>query len=164
MTLSPLTDAPVDIQIHILAALIAAGLGPVAIYRRRRDRAHRIIGRIWVTSMAILAATGLMIPAVVLPLIGPFGPIHLLSFWVIWTLWRGVSAIRRGDRTTHAYEMRSLYWQGLAIAGLLALLPGRRLNAMIFGEAETTAYWVIGVIGALAIGAWAFRRTQKPIL
>lgn len=164
MTFDAILNAPPAILVHLGAGLLALAIGPLAIYRRRRDRWHRWLGRLWVAAMAVLALSGLIVPAVVLPIIGSFGVIHLLSIWVLLNLIWGVRAILHRRVAQHQATMRSLYWQGLTFAGLLTLLPGRRLNALIFGPAETAAYWVIGGIGLLAALLWVRRRAQKPIL
>ena len=55
MTFEPFLTAAPHIQIHAATAFLAILLGPIAIYRRRRDRIHKITGYIWVTTMAIAA-------------------------------------------------------------------------------------------------------------
>lgn len=138
-------DAPLAIQIHIISALVALGLGPVVLWRRKGDRLHRILGYVWVTEMAVTALSSFFI--VEHPVIGPFSPIHLLSAWTLWVLWHGIAAARAGDIARHRGELRGLYLYGLGIAGSLTLLPGRRLNAALFGEAEHLGLWAIGLIG-----------------
>ncbi|WP_224814122.1 DUF2306 domain-containing protein [Hasllibacter sp. MH4015] len=147
---SPILTAPVILKVHLVAAVAGILLGPLAIYRTRRDVIHRIVGRTWVCAMAVLALTGLLIPASVLPIAGPFGPIHLFSLWTLLTLWRGVTAIRRGDVVAHSAEMRSLYLQGICIAGLLTILPGRTLNAVFFADAPWLGAGIALGIGMLA--------------
>lgn len=132
--LSALLAAPVPMQAHAAAALLALLLGPLALYRRRRDRLHRLAGRVWVTIMAAAAATGLFLPATILPLAGGFGPIHALSLVVFWSLGYAVLAIRRGDVAGHSATMRSLYWNGVGIAGLFTLLPERLMNRVLFPD------------------------------
>ena len=41
------------ITLHAVAALTAVLLGPVQILRRRRDRAHRVIGAVWVSAIVV---------------------------------------------------------------------------------------------------------------
>ncbi|KUF11989.1 DUF2306 domain-containing protein [Pseudoponticoccus marisrubri] len=160
MTLDPLLHAPVTIQIHALAALAALLLGPLALYRRRRDRLHRVAGYGWVTAMALTAASGLFIPAGILPIVAGFGPIHLLCLAVFVALWQGIRAIRAGAQARHAETMRSLYWQALGIAGLLTLLPGRLMNETLFGAAPWLG-WLVIVPGGLALAGFALRTRTR---
>ncbi|MBL4627687.1 MAG: DUF2306 domain-containing protein [Roseicyclus sp.] len=167
----PILSASLAVHIHLVAAVLALVLGPVAIYRKRRDWVHKGVGRTWVGVMVVVAVSGLFIPAQVLPLIGMFGPIHIFSVWVFLTLTTGVRAILRGDVARHRAAMQALYWQGLGIAGVLTLLPGRQLNAVLFGGSEEIGVWVIvGVVGvaALIFGLrrgrnLAARRGRNPI-
>ncbi|WP_430449304.1 DUF2306 domain-containing protein [Rhodophyticola sp.] len=150
MTLDPILNAPTEVQVHVLAVIAAVALGPFAIYRRRRDLVHRILGYLWVSAMAVVAGSGLFIESALWAMLGPFGPIHLLSLWVLYTLWRGVEAARRRDVATHRVTMRGLYWQSLGIAGLFTLLPGRRINRVVFPETPE-AGGVVVVLGVLTI-------------
>ncbi|GAB5447382.1 DUF2306 domain-containing protein [Gymnodinialimonas sp.] len=150
MTFEPLATAPAAIQLHLVAAACAILIGPVALYRPRRDLLHKVLGRLWVVAMAVLAVSGLFIEASVLPLVGPFGPIHLFSVWALISLVQGMAAILRRDVAKHQAVMRALYWQALGIAGLLTLMPGRRLNAVLFDGTEERGLWVIAAVGLVA--------------
>ena len=157
ISLAPLLTASPALLIHIAAAIPAILLGPVALYRSRRDRTHRVLGRIWVASMVLLSVSSLWIPAGVFPLLWGFGPIHALSVFVLVMLGRAILAIRRRDVAAHGAIMRSLYWQALLLAGLFTLVPGRDLNAVLFGEARMLGLWVIGLVGVAVLG-WTWRR------
>ncbi len=159
MTLDPILNAPWVIQIHIAFAMPAILLGPVAIYRRRRDAIHRAFGYAWVTAMTGVAITGLFIPAAILPILGPFGPIHGLSVVVLVNLVLGIRHIRHRRIAAHQAVMRSLYWQAMGIAGLFTLLPGRTMNATLFPGAPELGWWAIGA-GLLAIAAMTVRNRR----
>ncbi len=156
MTFDPILSAPLAVQIHLSVAIVGVLLGPVAIYRQRRDLLHKAVGRVWVLAMAVLAISGFFIPAQVLPIIGFFGPIHLLSVWTLISLVWGIRAILRRDVARHRATMRGLYWQALGIAGLFTFLPGRRMNAMIFGDAPWLGFWLVGAVGFGAL-VWLLR-------
>ncbi|MEL7262317.1 MAG: hypothetical protein AAGK69_13125, partial [Pseudomonadota bacterium] len=47
MHLEPLLNASLPIQIHVALALMALMLGPVVLWRNRRDRVHRVLGYVW---------------------------------------------------------------------------------------------------------------------
>ncbi|MBT8415740.1 MAG: DUF2306 domain-containing protein [Boseongicola sp.] len=157
MSFAPLFDAPAIVQVHILSAIVALGLGPLALLRRRRDLWHRRAGYGYVVAMLVLAISGLFIPANVLRLVGPFGPIHLLSLYLIWGVVHGVLHARRGEIEAHRETMRAIWFQAFLLAGAFTLLPGRRMNRALFGEAEMLGVWVIGAMFV----AWFIWRTNQ---
>lgn len=156
MTLAPLLDAPLAVQVHALAAVLAACAAPVALLRRSRDRWHRAAGRLFVIGMAVAALSSFLILEA--RLIGPFSPIHALSALALVSLWRGIRAIRCGDRVAHAAEMRGLALYALALPGLLALLPGRRMSAVLFPAAPMAGFIAAAVAFALL---WLWLRRPR---
>jgi uncharacterized membrane protein len=141
-------DLPFALQLHLVPAVLAIVLGPLALYRRRRDVWHKTAGYVWVASMAVVAGGSFWLEAAVLPIAFGFGPIHILSVVVLVGLWRGVSAARAGRVARHQAQMRALYWQALMVAGLFTLLPGRFLNAVFFPGTPEAGYLAILVLGA----------------
>lgn len=150
MILAQLGEMPLFLHLHLWSALVALGLGPVALYRRRRDIWHKTAGRIWVAAMALVAVSAFGLEAAVLPIAWGFGAIHILSVVVLHGLWRGVAAARAGDTMAHAGWMRGLYWQALIVAGALTFLPGRTLNTWAFPGNPDAGFLLIGLI-ALAV-------------
>jgi uncharacterized membrane protein len=161
MTLDPLLSAAQDIRLHVAFALVALIFGPVAIFRRRRDRVHRVLGYAGVAGMAGLAATGLLIDSD-FPLVGKYGPIHLLSLYALWSLAAGVLAARRRQFARHEAYMKSLWFTAIGITGLLTLLPGRVMNRMIFGEASEAGFMLMaqGAVGLALLWLWQRRPTR----
>ena len=157
MSFAPFLNTPVLIQLHAVFALLALILGPVAIYRRKHDGWHRIVGYVWVISMSAVAGTALFIPSSVLQVFGHFGPLHLLVLLAIWSLWTGMRAIFRGNIRAHKAAMSGLYWQGIAIAGLVNFLPDRMVNRMIFSSNPETGYFVIA-LGGIVLAMLALRQ------
>jgi uncharacterized membrane protein len=159
MNLAVLAEAPLAVQIHVAAAVPALILGPVAIWRRRRDVWHRLAGRAWVLAMVILAGSSFLIHEA--RHFGPFSVIHLLSVLTFLGLWQGVAAIRRGDVASHQRAMRGLYLQALVLAGVFTFLPGRRMNALLFDGGA-----MAGFAAAVAVGAVLFwliwREGRRP--
>lgn len=160
MHLDALTTAPLIVQLHLAAALPALLLGPFALFRRRRDRLHKRLGYAWVAAILGLAASGLFIPSDI-AVIGPFGPIHLLSLFAIWGVADGVRRIRRGDLRGHLSAMQSVWFGAMGVAGLLTLLPGRTLNRLILGDQGELG------VAAIALGlaglALLWRRRVREI-
>jgi uncharacterized membrane protein len=55
MTLDPLVDAPLAVQIHVFTVIPAAFLGALLLYRSKGMRLHRALGKIWLLLMAATA-------------------------------------------------------------------------------------------------------------
>ena len=153
MDFEPILGSGPLIVVHTLASLLAFFIGPVAILRRRRDWLHRQAGHLWVAAMVVSAVTALGIFQICL--IGPLSPIHLLPFLVAFMLWRAVRAILAGDMVTHGRTMTQLYIWSMGVAGLFTLLPGRRMNAALFGGDSWAGFAVAAVFfAALAAVLW----------
>ena len=160
MTLTPLLTAPLNIQIHASAALLAVALGPFVILRQRRDRLHKTAGYVWVSAMAVTALSSFTIWS--FGVIGPFSPIHLLSILAVGSLWHGMRAAFRGDVAVHRASMEGLYWRGLLVAGALNFLPGRTMNRSLLGDQPQLGYAVIAAcLGALALQWWMSRQPAQ---
>lgn len=160
MLIGPGLDAPLIIQFHLATALPALLLGPVVIWGRLARRWHKRLGYAWVGSMALLAGSGLFIPSQGLAVIGPLGPIHLLSLMTFWGIGRGVWFARRGRVQAHQQVMRSVWFWALGIAGLFTLAPGRLLNELLLAGSTIAALVVIGA-GIAAVLVLA-RVTPRP--
>ncbi len=153
----PLLSASPAIQIHAFAALAALFVGPLALFRRRRDRLHRAVGYIWVLAMAVTIASSFSVFEI--RLVGPFSPIHLLSVLSAYSLVSGLRAARRRDIATHMRTMRALYFWALGIAGLFTLLPGRIMARVLFGEYQGAGFLVVlALAGAGGVLLWRGRR------
>ena len=157
-TLAPLIESPLTVQVHAAAALVAMLLGPFVLFRARRDRLHRSLGRVWIGAMAITALSSFGIHD--MALIGPFGPIHLLSVLTLASLALGLRAAMQGRIAAHRATMRSLYFWALGVAGLFTLLPGRTMHQVVFG-ADTPAGFAL-LAGAVVVLALAVRWRPRP--
>ena len=117
-------------------------------------------GYFWVTNVAIAALSSFFITG--LGIIGPFSPIHGLSVFALWGLCSGLRQARAGRVTAHRAAMASIYWWAIGLAGLLTLLPGRRINHVLFGENQFLGHWVIGAtLGAAMLSYWFKRRRAR---
>jgi uncharacterized membrane protein len=156
MTLDPLLSAPLAIQIHATSAVAAILLGAIVLFRRKGTPSHKLTGRIWAGLMFVTATSALFINEI--RLVGPFSPIHIFVVMTYVGLWQGVREIRRGDVAAHQASMKSLYLGALLLAGAFTLLPGRRLNLVLFGPDAgwTPSLVAIGLV--LAITGWLWLR------
>lgn len=151
MDFAPFLNLPFNIQLHVCAALLAIAIGPFAILRPRRDRLHKGLGYVWVLAMLTVALSGFSIPSFGLAVLGHLGPIHLFAVLTLFSLWKGIAAIFRGNITAHRAWLTGLYWQGLLVAGLVNFLPGRAVNRTLFPDTPQTGYAVIALGGALLL-------------
>ena len=152
MSLEPILAAPIAIQIHAFAAISAMLLGALILFRRKGTPTHKLLGRMWVGLMLIVATSALFINEI--RLIGPFSPIHIFVVVTYLGLWEGIREIRRGNVEAHQATMKSVYLGALLLTGAFTLLPGRRMHAVLFG-AESG--WVPSLVAiALALALTAF--------
>jgi uncharacterized membrane protein len=156
-TLAPFFDAPLAVQIHVIAALECVVLTPFVLLRRRRDWLHRAMGRVWVTNMAITAISSFFIME--LRVVGPFSPIHALSLFTLWSLWEALRLIRLRNIEGHRKALGALTFWGLGVAGILAFLPGRRSSDALFAEAPLAGFVLVAVV--VVVAALAIRRTAQ---
>jgi len=160
MTPDPILSASLVVQLHLAAALPAVLLGPIVLFRRARDRLHKVLGYVWIAAIVALSLTGLLIPGD-FALIGRAGPIHLLSLLAIWGVGEGLVRIRRGDVAGHLAAMRSVWFGAVGLAGLFTLLPGRTLNRALFGEPSAAGLVAIAIGVSILALLWR-RRPRLP--
>ena len=131
MTLAPLINAPLAIQLHAYAALAAFLLGAVQLARVKGTTGHRALGYTWVGLMLIVAGTSFWIHD--LRVWGPWSPIHLLSILTLAMLPLGVYFARGHRVRGHKLTMAGLFAGALIIAGVFTLAPGRIMHQVLFG-------------------------------
>jgi uncharacterized membrane protein len=131
MSLAPLLDAAPAIPLHAFAAMAAFALGLVQFAAPKGTLPHRTVGWIWVALMALVAASSFWIHQ--MRMLGPFGPIHLLSIFVLVMLPLAVWKAHLHQVGAHQRIMISMFLGALVIAGLFTLVPGRIMHAVVFG-------------------------------
>lgn len=126
----PLTGTNHDVwlALHLVSVIPAVPLGAVVLLRRKGDRVHRLLGRLWGLMMmtAALSSFGLH------GLTGRISWIHILSVVVVVMIPRGIWQAVRHDIVAHRRTM-TLTYLGLVGAGLFTFLPGRLLGYWLFG-------------------------------
>jgi uncharacterized membrane protein len=131
MTLAPLLDAAPAIPLHAFAAMAAFALGLVQFAAPKGTLPHRTVGWIWVALMVVVALSSFWIHQI--RLVGPFGPIHLLSIFVLVMLPRAVWKAHSHQVGAHRRIMSLMFLGALVVAGLFTLIPGRIMHAVVFG-------------------------------
>lgn len=163
MSLQPLLEASPVIQIHAFAAIAAFVIGAYVLFNKKGDARHKLLGRIWVVLMVVVAITSFFIWTI--RLLGPFSPIHILSLVTFVSLFRAIGFARAGKIMAHQSAMQSLYMGALVIAGFFTFMPGRIMHEVLFGtDATTPLQWALFItvfVGSFALGALIVRRRTR---
>jgi len=122
---------PFDIGLHIAAAALAALIGCVILVMEKGTRRHKLIGRIWVALMTVVAIGSFRLFGIAEN--GWFSPIHALSIFTLASMAYAIFMIRRGNKRAHIGAMLGCF-AGLLIAGALTLSPNRILGGFFFGN------------------------------
>lgn len=131
MSLEPLLTASAAIQFHVVAALLALGIGLGILLGPKGTVPHRIMGWLWALLMAAIALSSFWIHE--LNILAGFSPIHLLSVATLAGLPVLILAARRHDLRRHRRMVYTLYFVALVTAGLFTFMPGRIMYRVAFG-------------------------------
>ena len=119
------------IPLHAIMAMIAIILGGIQLSMKKGGTIHKLLGRIWVGLMLIVATTSFFIHEI--KLWGAYSPIHLLSLWTIFILGVGVYYARVGNIKRHKQVMIATYFFALILTGFFTLYPGRIMHQILIG-------------------------------
>lgn len=136
------------IVLHATAGTAAVLLPLVNLLRRRRDRAHRWIGRSWVVVMYLLCTSGMFIYSIT----GGFTVFHGLALFTFGTTTFGVVCSRRGWVRAHVGNMVGSWLGAIGAGTAAALVPGREITTWMVGTPVT--FWTIVAGIVLAVTAW----------
>jgi uncharacterized membrane protein len=131
MSLAPLLNAPLAIQLHAFAALAAFALGLVQLARVKGTGQHRALGFAWVGLMLVVAVSSFWIQD--MRVWGRWSPIHLLSIFSLVMLPLGVYYAHTHQVRGHKLTMLGIFFGALIIAGIFTLVPGRIMHQVVFG-------------------------------
>ena len=126
-----LFDQTHPIPLHAIMAMIAIILGGIQLSMKKGGAIHKLLGRIWVALMLIVAITSFFIHEI--RLWGAYSPIHLLSLWTIFILGVGIYYARVGNIKRHKQVMITLYFFALILTGFFTLMPGRVMHQILIG-------------------------------
>ena len=119
------------IPLHAIIAMIAIILGGIQLSMKKGGAIHKLLGRIWVGLMLIVAISSLFIHEI--KLWGAYSPIHLLSLWTIFILGVGVYYARVRNIKRHKQVMIATYFFALILTGFFTLMPGRIMHQILIG-------------------------------
>ncbi len=118
------------IGIHIAAAVSALILGIVVLSSSKGTKRHKLLGRIWVVVMSVVAVGSFSIRD--LGDGGGMSWIHGLSVITLISMVYAIYMIRRGNRRAHFSAMIGCFI-GIIVAGLFTLNPNRIIGGFFFG-------------------------------
>lgn len=131
MSLAPLLNASLAVQLHAFAAMAAFALGLVQLASTKGTTQHRGLGFLWIGLMLMVAASSFWIHDI--RLWGPWSPIHLLSIYTLAMLPLALYYAHTHQVRRHRNAMLGLFCGALVIAGLFTLVPGRIMHKAVFG-------------------------------
>lgn len=123
MNLDALLTAAQPIPFHALTAAGSVGLGAAQLFMRKGGNVHRLMGRLWLGLMTLVAMSSFFIHEI--NLWGQYSPIHLLSLWTLISIGLTVYYARSGNIRRHKQTATAFYWLALILTGFFTLLPGR---------------------------------------
>lgn len=120
--------------LHLATVIPALPLGAYILLRRKGDRLHKFLGRMWGSLMMITAITSFWLGRS--DGSGLFGThlsfIHIFAVVTLVSIPFGVWQARVGNIKQHYRAMLGPYI-GLIIAGIFAFIPGRIMGSLVFG-------------------------------
>ena len=132
MEFSILLQENPPIPSHAMLALAALALGGLQLALAKGTALHQYTGYAWVSLMTFVCISSFFIHEI--RVWGDFSPIHILSVVTLVSLVVAVHAAIQGNIRLHQRVMQVLYFLALVVTGLFTLLPGRAMNAVVFGS------------------------------
>ncbi len=121
---------PWQVWPHLATIVLAVGLTPVMLLRRRGDRGHRMLGWVWVSAMLLTALLSFNLREINR---GGFSIIHLLSVWTLVQVPIIAWTARTHNVKRHRRTVRGMVIGALLIAGFFTFPFNRLLGSWLFG-------------------------------
>ena len=130
MNITPILEAPLAIQLHLVTIAIALISKAVILPMKKGTRIHRLVGWSWAISMVTTAIITFWITTIDLFL--GLSPIHIFSLIVLFNVPYAIISIRKGNVIAHKNAMLGVTVGALGIAGLFTFIPGRIMFEVFF--------------------------------
>ena len=135
MYLGPdLSAQPPAVIVHLVVAVGALIVGPIALWLRKGSWWHRAVGYSWITLMAAAALSSTFIRDFKIPNVFGYTAIHSLTVATFLGIGLGIWHISRRNVLRHRRVMQLTYGAAL-LAGAFALLPERYLGGLLWHHA-----------------------------
>lgn len=152
-------DWPILTAVHAVAAGYALLFGGFNLLRRRRgDRIHRILGRLWVASMYVVCLTSFGIR----DLDGGFSWLHGLSLFTLFSVTMGLFAAIRGNIPSHIGFMTGSYFGIVGAFVGVVVVPERRIPQMALTDLPGLFLWVAALVLTAAFTVAGVMRLRTP--
>lgn len=115
------------IWLHLVAALLAVGLGTANLVLAKGTRRHRVVGAVWIAAMLCVTLSSFWIRELNA---GALSWIHGLTVWTLFSMSIAVWAIRTGRVGLQARFMVGTM-VGRVVAGGFAFAPGRLIGRVL---------------------------------
>ncbi len=135
MNITPFFEADLAVQVHVVLALVAVMSGSAVFAIRKGTRTHRLLGRVWIGAMVVVALSSFFIHG--LRVWGPFSPLHLLSVFTLGTVVFAIVMVRRGNIRAHKLSLIGLFLGGVVGAGLLTMSRGLLMSRILFPDGNS---------------------------
>ena len=123
MTLQPLMTAPLAVQVHVAAVLIAMGAGAWLIYfSRKGGKGHRALGVSFLGLIVVACLASMFIHRSAHPIAYGFSFTHVLALFVLGMVWLSITSIRRGNIKLHSFCVRGLFMGALMVNLVINIL------------------------------------------
>ena len=121
---------PTMVWLHLATIVVALILTPIILLRRRGDRRHRLLGRLWASALFLTAFLSLFVRN---SNHGHFSIIHLLSAFTLIQVPLIVWSARTHRVARHRRAVRAMVTGALLIAGFFTFPFNRLLGHWLFG-------------------------------
>lgn len=116
------------LMLHLASVLPALPLGAYLLARRKGDRRHRLLGRVWAVLAMLTALSSFGLHGMT----GHLSWIHILSVITVIGVPRAIWMAIKGDIPRHRRGI-TILCGSFAMAGLFAFLPGRLFGVWLLG-------------------------------
>ena len=123
-------QVPPIVWFHLASIMVALGLTPLMLHRRRGDRLHRRLGWLWASAMIVTAAASFFVRTINH---GGFSVIHILSAWTLIQVPVIVWTARHHNVARHRRSVRAMVTGALLIAGFFTFPFNRLLGHWLMG-------------------------------
>lgn len=159
-----MTQFTLPIAVHACAALFVLLVGPVNIFRPRRDLGHRVLGYSWLIAMYATCVSSFFFG-----LEDGFTWLHGLSVFTFCSVSAGVVFIRLGNVRAHQANMVGSYAGTLVAFVFAALVPDRLIATTLTGDnpwpliaAVTTVAAIAAVWVVVVVRRWSPAHIPRP--